>query len=164
MPDKVWQDTHWCLVTVTVYIATACEDNQPRAGFPVTRFPVVNWVTVTVTLGLKMFAQFIIFTLLLFVSTAVHYVACETFIIIPTENSTLCPESEICYTLNEYASMNSNLSSNLDTITLELQPGTHTLDVPLAVRNISSFTMRGNNATLECKQRFNVTRAESVTL
>ena len=122
-------------------------------------------VTVTVTLELKMFAQFKTFTLLLFVLTAVHYVACETFIIVPTENSTLCPESEICYTLNEYASMNSNLSgSDLDTITLELQPGTHTLDVPLAVRSISSFTMRGNNATLECEQRFNVTHAESVTL
>ncbi len=82
----------------------------------------------------------------------------ETFIIVPTESGpTLCPEQEVCYTLNEYVS-NSSLSSDLDTITLEFQPGTHTLDVPFAVSDFSSFTMRGiDHATLECKETFRMT-------
>ena len=107
-----------------------------------------------------MFVQFRL-SLLLFVSIAVNYVVCETFTILPTESS-LCPaDSETCYTLNEYA--NSSLSSDLN-ITLELQPGTHTLNIPFAVNGISSFTMRGINATLKCEKRFNVTRTGSVIL
>ena len=103
-----------------------------------------------------MFAQFRTF-LLLFIFSAAGYVVCETsFTIVPAESSTLCPDQEVCYTLNEYVS-NSSLSSDLDTITLEFQPGTHTLDISLEVSDISSFTMRGvDAATLECEERFGV--------
>ena len=110
-----------------------------------------------------MFAQFRTL-LLLFVSAAINdYVVCEIFTIIPAESST-CPDSGICYTLNQYAST-SSLSSGLDTITLELQPGTHTLEVPLVVSDISSFTLRGVDTTLVCEKRFNFTRlTENVIL
>ena len=111
-----------------------------------------------------MFAQFRIFLLLFVFSAAVGDVVCETFTIIPAESSTLCPDQEICYTLHEYVS-NSSLSSDLDTITLEFQPGTHTLDIPLAVNGISSFTMRGiDTATLRCEERFSLTSTMDVIL
>ena len=99
---------------------------------------------------------------LLFISTGINYVVCETFIIVPSSESS-CPDLEICYTLNQYAS-NSNLSSGLDNITLELQPGIHSLNVPLIVSDISSFTMRGIDATLQCVKKFNFSYTEDVTL
>ena len=111
-----------------------------------------------------MFVQFRTLLLLLFVSAAINdYVVCEIFTIIPAESST-CSDSGICYTLNQYAST-SSLSSGLDTITVELQPGTHTLDVPLVVSDISSFTLRGVDTTLVCEKRLNFTRlTENVIL
>ena len=84
--------------------------------------------------------------LLLLFSTAIQHVVCEVFTIVPSSEST-CPEEQICYTLNQYAS-NSNLSSGLDNITLELQSGTHTLDIPLVVSYISSFEMSGSGNTM----------------
>ena len=111
-----------------------------------------------------MFTQFRTFLFLFVFSAAVGDVVCETFTIVPAESSTLCPDQEICYTLNEYVS-NSSLSSDLDTITLEFQPGTHTLDIPLAVNGISSFTMRGiDTTTLECEERFSMASTIDVIL
>ena len=102
--------------------------------------------------------------LLLLISTTIQHMVCETFTIVPTSESA-CPE-EICYTLNQYAS-DSNLSSGLDNITLELQPGTHTLDVPLSVLSILSFTMSGSGnatTTLHCADEFGFTATEFVCL
>ena len=99
--------------------------------------------------------------LLLLFFTAIQQVVSETFTIVPSSES-ICPK-EICYTLNQYAS-NSSLRLGLASITLELQPGTHTLDIPLAVSDISSFTLRGKNATLQCAQKFNFTGTEYVSL
>ena len=99
--------------------------------------------------------------LLLLFSTVIQQVVCETITIVPSSES-ICSK-EICYTLNQYAS-NTSLNSDLDNITLELQPGIHTLDVPLTVSDISSFTLRGENATLQCVQKFNFNATEYVSL
>ena len=89
---------------------------------------------------------------------------CEIFTIVPSSESA-CSKN-ICYTLNQYAS-NSSLSSGLDNITLELQPGTHTLETPLLVGDISSFAMSGSGntmTTLHCINDFGFTRTEFVHL
>ena len=99
--------------------------------------------------------------LVLVLSTAVNHAVCETFTIVPTPES-LCPEMETCYTLDEYAS-NSNVSSGLDKITLEFCPGTHILNISLVVRDLSWFAMTGENATLQCVKKFNVSYTGNVT-
>ena len=101
--------------------------------------------------------------LVLVLSTAVNHAVCETFTIVPTPES-LCPEMETCYTLDEYAS-DSNISSGLDNITLilEFHPGTHILNASLVVRDLSWFGMTGENATLQCVKKFNVSYTRSVT-
>ena len=91
---------------------------------------------------------------------------CERFTIVPSPES-FCPEEVTggsCFTLTQYAS-NSSLGSELDNITLELQPGSHNLESPLLVPDISSFTMRGMlNVTLCCVQRFAFSATKSVYL
>ncbi len=89
---------------------------------------------------------------------------CETFIIVPSSESD-CPD-EICYTLDQYTS-NSSISQGLSNITLELQPGTYTLEIPLLVGGIYSFTMSGSGSektTLVCIEDFGFTSTEFVHL
>ena len=94
--------------------------------------------------------QLSVFCLLLILSGTLHHAVSETFTILPsTADDTACPNESQCFTVSQYAS-NSSLSSNMSNITLELQPGTHSLNFPLTVNDISSFTMRGINATLLC--------------
>lgn len=105
-----------------------------------------------------------VFHLLLILSGTLHDGVSETFTIVPSAtDDTSCPNESKCFTLTQYAS-NSSLSSNLSNITLELQPGTHSLDSPLIVSDISSFAMRGENATLLCVEKFNVSYTEYVYL
>lgn len=87
---------------------------------------------------------------------------CETFTIVPSSESD-CPD-EICYTLDQYTS-NSSISLGLTNITLDLQPGTHTLETPLLVGDIYSFTMSGSGSmitTLVCIEDFGFTATEFV--
>ena len=89
---------------------------------------------------------------------------CETFTIVPSIESD-CPD-EICYTLDQYTS-NSSISLGLSNITLDLQPGTHTLETPLLVGDICSFTMSGSGSritTLVCIEDFGFTATEFVRL
>lgn len=89
---------------------------------------------------------------------------CETFTIVPSSESD-CPD-EICYTLDQYTS-NSSIPMGLSNITLELQPGTHTLETPLLVDGIYSFTVSGSGSrmtTLVCIEDFSFTATEFVHL
>ena len=104
------------------------------------------------------------FCLLLILLGTLHDALSEIFTIVPsTADFTSCPNESRCFTLSQYAS-NSSLSSNMSNITLELQPGTHSLNSPLTVSDISSFTMSGINATLVCVENFNVSAIEYVYL
>ena len=74
-------------------------------------------------------------------------VVCETFTIVPS-NENSCPEN-VCYTLDQFAS-NFSLPSEdggFENITLALQPGSHTLEVRLILRNMTRFEMRGVNVS-----------------
>ena len=88
------------------------------------------------------------FTLLIFTTTTITCVVCdETFTIVPSDESS-CPEN-VCYTLDQFAS-NFSLPSEdggFENITLELQPGSHTLDVHLILKNMTRFEIRGVNAS-----------------
>jgi hypothetical protein len=109
-----------------------------------------------------LYQQSTIIPLLLF--TTIQHVVCETFIIVPSSESD-CSD-EICYTLDQYTS-NSSISLGLSNITLELQPGTYTLETPLLVGGIYSFTMSGSGSettTLTCIEDFGFTSTEFVRL
>ena len=85
--------------------------------------------------------------LTLFLSaTLTQQVAGDTIIITPSTDSP-CPTEfprDLCFTLQQYLSNGVNDSN----ITLELQPGTHYLDFDLVVSRVSSFIMKGVNATI----------------
>ena len=86
-------------------------------------------------------------TLLLFTAASITCVVCETFTIVPSNESS-CPE-DICYTLDQFA-FNFSLPSEdggFENITLALQPGSHTLEVCLILRNMTRFEMRGVNVS-----------------
>ena len=88
--------------------------------------------------------------LLLVFSVAVELTVCQNFTIVPSNESS-CPE-EVCYTLDQLAENFTVISPDYgfdenSTVTLDLLPGNHTLNLPLSVQNITRFEMRGNNAS-----------------
>ena len=93
----------------------------------------------------------ILFALLLF-TYAVQSGSSDRLNIIPSPD-TACPgefTGEPCLTLLQYVT-NPSLSSN---ITLELNPGSHYLDVRLTATNINSLTMTATtNASVTCSQQ-----------
>ena len=79
-------------------------------------------------------------------SSAFPHIGCERFNIEPSPNSP-CPGEFDCLTLQQYA-INPSLSSN---ITLELQPGDHSLDSLLFLLNTNSLEIRAiSTASVLC--------------
>lgn len=75
-------------------------------------------------------------------------VSCEVIYIVASQD-THCPwelSGELCLTLQQYAS-NPSHSSN---VTLEIQPGNHSLVSELSISNVEHFIIRATNATIAC--------------
>ena len=92
------------------------------------------------------------------------HVTGERFYIIPSPDSS-CPEistaGESCFTLQQYISTQ-NFPARTN-ITLELQPGNHTLETDLIVSDLMSFAMKGINSSLYyCDTQFSFSNVDRV--
>ena len=93
----------------------------------------------------------LLLSVLFLLLNAVEYSSGERFNIVPSPDSP-CPgefTGEPCLTLQQYVA-----NPGLGSITLELNPGNHSLDSQLSVLSVDSFVMRANiSATVTCSQQ-----------
>ena len=104
-------------------------------------------------------AVIVIFILLSTSCTTIQCLSSGWFYIVTSADSP-CPMEEYagdnlewpCLTLQQYAS-NDSFSSDHINVTLQLEPGNHSLNSELSHSNLISFVMRSENAFIFCNQQ-----------
>ena len=91
---------------------------------------------------------------------------CETILILTSVNND-CPGevTSQCTTLQEFASIRSQVSLLETDVILELQPGNHSLSTQLSVANIENFTVIGKDSQVVCAQNsggFSLTSIQNI--